>query len=228
MAAWRESGHDIEARVEIQSRASSARSRGADVEVDVPYRRLNVLISDYLRKVARRRTVLFSERPVAVETSFVLLMRWTARPDVVRVRGRVASCAWAPRRLAFRLTIVLEAVDTSQRRTMERLMTEELGPRLARALLDEAGSAPGGDHPGSPATPAPLPTPWPESLRTMSRRIAPPSAVRPRPQPRPTREGPRPSSPGDGRECPGVATVIPTRDTRPRPPARIVRRHHVR
>lgn len=126
-----------------------ARDRRGDarrpIELKVEYSQLNTFFADFTTNISRGGTFIKSRRPLPVGTPITFLLYVPGQAEPLSLRGEVqrvvaedeAAGGEAP---GMGIRFVFDGDDGAARleRTVERLMTESLGPRLFARLMEQA------------------------------------------------------------------------------------------
>lgn len=112
------------------------------IELQLDYQRLNTFFADYLKNISRGGTFINTKKPLPVGTRFVFVLGVPRISQPLRFDGEVmwvthvddASKANPPG-MGIEIHYATEAERMRMQNTVEELMREELGARLAHRLL---------------------------------------------------------------------------------------------
>ena len=116
------------------------RARRAPIQLKVEYRRLNGFFADYTRNLSRGGTFIRTDRPLPVGTVFEFQLLVPHLDAPLSVRGEVSwivtpeQSPAAGKEPGMGIRFLEEGSDLLDR-TVERLMTDSLGPALSTKLL---------------------------------------------------------------------------------------------
>lgn len=112
------------------------------IELKVEYRRVNTFFADYTKNISRGGTFIATERPLPEGTEFVFALGVPMMDEPLRLKGRVmwiTPTEEATKANPAGMGIEFQFADQAERRlterTVEKLLVEQLGERIAEKLL---------------------------------------------------------------------------------------------
>jgi type IV pilus assembly protein PilZ len=127
-----------------------ARDRRADarrpIELKVEYKRLNTFFADYTKNISRGGTFIKTNRPLPIGTEFLFKLFVPGRDVPLTIHGEVqriiaeGEVAGDDDEPGMAIRFVYREGDPQPEiaHTVERLMTDSLGPRLYARLMEQA------------------------------------------------------------------------------------------
>jgi type IV pilus assembly protein PilZ len=126
-----------------------ARDRRTDarrpIELKVEYKRLNTFFADYTKNISRGGTFIKTNRPLPIGTEFLFKLFVPGRDVPLTIHGEVQRIiaegeATVDEEPGMAIRFVYREGDPQPEiaRTVERLMTDSLGPRLYAKLMEQA------------------------------------------------------------------------------------------
>jgi type IV pilus assembly protein PilZ len=118
------------------------------IELKVEYKRLNTFFADYTKNISRGGTFIKTTRPLPVGTEFLFKLYVPGRPRPLTIHGEVQRIVSTPTGndepgMAIRFVYREGDPQDEIARTVEKMMTESLGPRLYAKLMAHAKNRPG-------------------------------------------------------------------------------------
>ena len=112
------------------------------IELKVEYKRLNTFFADYTKNISRGGTFIKTTRPLPVGTEFLFKLFVPGRDAPLTIHGEVQRIIdeTADEDAGMAIKFVYREGDPQAEiaLTVERMMTESLGPRLYAKLMDHA------------------------------------------------------------------------------------------
>ncbi|ABC83095.1 TIGR02266 family protein [Anaeromyxobacter dehalogenans] len=109
----------------------------APIELKVDYKKLNSFFADYTKNISKGGTFIKTRKTLPVGTRFVFRLAVPGRPAAFELNGEVvhASAQGEEAGMGIRFVWSDARLRAEFEGTVERLMSESLGPLLAKRLL---------------------------------------------------------------------------------------------
>jgi type IV pilus assembly protein PilZ len=113
------------------------------IELKVEYKRRNTFFADYTKNISRGGTFIKTTRPLPVGTEFLFKLYVPGRPRPLTIHGEVQRIVPEPvgnEESGMAIRFVYREGDPQHEiaATVEKMMTESLGPRLYAKLMAHA------------------------------------------------------------------------------------------
>ncbi len=114
------------------------------IELEVHYRRLNGFFADYTKNISKGGTFIRTKMPLPVGTPFLFRLRLPSRVEVFEIMGEVvrAEARGDDAGMAVRFAWDDEAARAAFEQSVEKLMSDSLGPRVAAGVLEASQAHP--------------------------------------------------------------------------------------
>lgn len=117
--------------------AESREYNRAPIELKVEYKRLNSFFADYTRNISKGGTFIGTKRALPTGTRFLFRLVVPGQKDPFELHGEVvhATTTGDTPGMGIRFLWSSETQRRQFETLVERIMTQSLGPRVARNLL---------------------------------------------------------------------------------------------